>query len=172
MLVGRPSLTAFSWRARRPAPPGYFHIRRRILSFLSRSQAPAWERHWQPKLCLGTSINQKIFNLSDFLAKRSFSSGRGPKQGLGKQKKILKSVRDKSGRVSTAPLSFPEGRGSGVFSVLFLKVSGLPEIWLEVPGGIAQGGQGPAAPPGAHPGAHYPWRPLHRQGPWPGGGGQ
>ena len=27
VLVGRPSLAAFRWRARRPAPPGYFHIK-------------------------------------------------------------------------------------------------------------------------------------------------
>src|SRR5665811_390971 len=27
VLVGRPSLAAFRWRARRPAPPSYFHIK-------------------------------------------------------------------------------------------------------------------------------------------------
>jgi hypothetical protein len=32
-MVGRPSLAASSWRARRPAPPGYFHIKRRSSYF-------------------------------------------------------------------------------------------------------------------------------------------
>ena len=30
VLVGRPSLAASRWRARRPAPPGYFHIKAAI----------------------------------------------------------------------------------------------------------------------------------------------
>jgi len=52
------------------------------------------------------------------------------------------------------------------------EASGLPETGLEVSRGFAQGDEGPAATPGAPPGAWGPGRPLERQGPGPGGGGQ
>jgi len=39
-LVGRPSLAASGWRARRPALPGYFHIKKAIKRFFCHSEPP------------------------------------------------------------------------------------------------------------------------------------